>query len=241
MKKVFITGAARGIGRACALKFSENGFEVGFCFQHSEKEARALCEQINGKTKAYSYRCDLESMEEVRLMAARVLSEMGEVDVLVNNAGVSSWGLFQDVTEEDFDRVMRTDFKSMFFLTQSLSAPMIARKEGKIINLSSVWGETGASCEVLYSAVKAAVIGFTKALAKELAPSGIQVNAIAPGAVETDMLKPFTFEEKRELADRIPLGRFAAPEEVASLALFLGLDSTYITGQVIGINGGLHC
>lgn len=242
MKKVFITGGSRGIGRACALAFAKRGFEVGFCYFSSEEEAKSLENQIALISKAYAFRCDLSDSEAPKNLAEEIYSKMGSIDVLINNAGVSSYSLIQDVDENEFDRIMNVNFKSMFFLTQALISPMIARGSGNIINISSIWGQTGASCEVLYSASKGAVISFSKALAKELAPSGIRVNCICPGVVDTDMMNRFSESEREEIAYEIPLGRFSEPEEVAKTALFLASgDSGFITGQVIGVNGGQFC
>lgn len=242
MKKVFITGASRGIGRAMALLFAENGYEVGFCYRQSHADAESLCKEISAFTKASSFCCDLANMHDVMALPAQIEARMGHMDVWINNAGASHFGLIQDVSEEEYDRLFNVNFKSMFFLTQAAAEKMIAVKKGSIINLSSVWGQTGASCEVLYSASKAAVVGFTKALAKELAPSGIRVNCIAPGVVDTDMMQRFSPTEKKNIAGEIPMQRFGRPQEIAQLALFLADErSSYITGQVLAVNGGFIC
>ncbi len=241
MKQVFVTGATRGIGRAIALAFAEEGYEVGFCYRKSEAEAEELARLIDEKTRARAYRCDLSDFSRVTELSSRVMKEMSHIDVWINNAAVSLYGLVQDVTEEEFDSLMNVNFKSAFFLTRAVIPQMLSRKSGCVINLSSVWGQTGASCEVLYSASKAAMIGFTKSLAAELAPSGIRVNAIAPGVADTDMLSRFTPEEKKELAASIPTGRFVRPEEVASCAIFLASDAAAsVTGQVLAVNGGFY-
>lgn len=237
-KRVLITGGSRGIGMEMVRKFSENGDAVAFTYHKSHKEAKELAETFG----ASAFCVDFTDLEAVRSFAETVESEFGPIDVLINNAGVSHYGLFQDVGEEIFHHVFSVNFESMFFLTQNLVSSMIRRKKGAIVNLSSIWGETGASCEVLYSSSKAAVIGFSKALAKELAPSGIRVNCIAPGVVETDMMALFSAEEKAEIARDIPTGHFSSAQEVAKLALILAEDDLCsLTGQVIGINGGMYC
>jgi 3-oxoacyl-[acyl-carrier protein] reductase len=173
-------------------------------------------------------------------MISDIKSRFGSVDILINNAGIAESQLFSDVSENDFDRMVDVHLKGAFNCTQAVLDHMIDKKSGRIINISSIWGIAGASCEVVYSMVKAGLIGFTKALAKELAPSGINVNALAPGVVDTDMMSGFTPEEKNEIANDIPLGRFASPQEIAKVALFLAESGgDYITGQVISPNGGM--
>jgi 3-oxoacyl-[acyl-carrier protein] reductase len=242
MAKVFVSGASRGIGRSIALSFAKAGFEVGFSYNESKDLALSLADEIGSYTKAYSFCCDFSDRDSVRELSRAIGEKMGQVDVLINNVGVSSYGLFQDVSDEEFDRVFSVNFESMFFLTKDLVGQMISKHQGVVINISSVWGQTGASCEVLYSSTKAAVIGFTKALAKELAPSGIRVNCIAPGIVDTQMMSKFSDVEKSVMAEEIPVGRFAQSEEIASLAVYLaGSEASYITGQVCAVNGGLYC
>lgn len=237
MPTVFISGGSRGIGRATVQAFLKEGWTVGFSYHASAEKAEELVRLGEGRCFAFS--CDLASQEEVEGLCQAVLDQMGTPDVLVNNAGIAHYGLFQEVTPAEFDRLMQVNLKSAYFLSARLVPGMIRRGSGSIINLTSIWGETGASCEVLYSASKAAVIGFTKALAKELAPSGIRVNAISPGVVDTDMMASFSPEERDGIAQEIPLGRFASPDEIARTILFLSGDSAgYITGQILGVNGG---
>lgn len=241
MKQAFVSGASRGIGRAIAISLADAGFEVGFCYRSREAEASSLMDELNKKTKGYAFRFDLECVAEIPKLADEVLSVLPNLSVLVNNAGISSYGVFQDVDFAEFDRVLSVDFKSVFFLTQYLLPPMLSAKKGSIVNVSSIWGQTGASCEVLYSACKSAVNGFTKALAKELAPSGISVNAVAPGVVDTDMMKTFSEDDRALVCEEIPCGRFASSEEIASLVCYLAQNPGYLTGQILGVNGGMYC
>lgn len=238
MKNVFITGGARGIGRALAICFAQREYRVGISYCSSYESAKELSD-IYG---IYTFQADLSISNGVEQLSESVLNNFGAVDVLINNAGISSYGLFQDISSEEFDKLFQVNFKSAYFLTKALIGDMLRKKSGSIINISSVWGQTGASCEVLYSSAKAAMIGFTKALAKELAPSGITVNCIAPGVVDTDMMNRFTAEEKRQILEEIPICRFTEPNEIAELAFMLCSEKCKsITGQVIGINGGMYC
>ena len=215
-QKVLITGGSRGIGLEMVRLFSEKGYSVAFTFCREKEKALSLAQNCSAKAFCADFSKERGAFE----LAEAVKKEFGEVDVLINNAGVSHYGLFQDTTVEEFHRVFSVDFQSVYFLTKEFIAPMIRRKRGCIVNVSSIWGQTGASCEVLYSSAKAAVIGFTKALAKELAPSMVRVNCIAPGVVDTEMLSRFSREEKDALAEEIPTGRFADPMEIAKAALF---------------------
>ena len=237
-KNILITGGSRGIGRELVRSFSEKGYRVAFTYNASEKEAELVSKECN----ACGFKLNFEDVSSVADFATNVEKEFGEIDVLINNAGVSLYGLFQDVQLSDFQKVFSVNFTGAFLLTQRIVSSMISKKQGCIINISSVWGQTGGACEVLYSSTKAAMIGFTKALAKELAPSGIRVNCIAPGVVDTDMMSSFSDAEKEVLCEEIPCGKFTTTSEVAQLALFLadnGCES--LTGQVIGVNGGMYC
>lgn len=237
MKTVLITGGSRGIGAACARLFSEKGYNVAINYFSSEKEALSLENELKN---AAAFRADVADRNQVAAMVSAVKQRFGSVDILINNAGIAQSKLFSDITEEDFDKMVAVHLKGTFNCTQSVLSDMIDKKSGKIINISSIWGMTGASCEVHYSMVKSGIIGFTKALAKELALSGITVNAIAPGVVDTDMMSGFTADEIKEIETEIPLGRLAAPAEIAHSALFLaGEGGDYITGQVISPNGGI--
>jgi len=235
MKNVLITGASRGIGKACAEKFAKEGYRVFVNYNKSETEAIEFCKRIG----AISVKCDITSSEEVSAMA-EALKAYGGADIIVNNAGVAGQYLFTDITEEEWDRVFNTNIKGMFLVTKALVGSLINKKSGAIVNVSSMWGVTGGSCEVHYSASKAAVIGFTKALAKELGPSGITVNCIAPGVIDTEMNQNLEKEDFDALCEETPLGRIGTAEECAELVYFLASDNAgFITGQVIGNNGGL--
>ena len=232
MKTAVITGASRGIGRAMAIAFADAGYSVIATYN---KDKAAADEVALGRSIRF-YQLDVSDFDAVNSFAQEVLKNCS-VDVIINNAGVAGQRLFTDVSLDEYRKMMGTNADGVFFVTQAFARDMIKRHKGSIINLSSMWGQVGASCEVDYSMSKAAVIGFTKALAKELGPSGITVNCIAPGVVETDMVKVLGDEVLKELADETPLCRNGSPEEIAKLALFLAEDN-FITGQIIGQNGG---
>ena len=233
MKTAVITGASRGIGRAMAIAFADAGYSVIATYN---KDKAAADEVASGRSIRF-YQLDVSDFDAVNSFAQEVLKTCS-VDVIINNAGIAGQRLFTDVSLDEYRKMMGTNADGVFFVTQAFARDMIKRHKGSIINLSSMWGQVGASCEVDYSMAKAAVIGFTKALAKELGPSGITVNCIAPGVVETDMVKALGDEVLKELADETPLCRNGKPEEIAKLALFLAEDN-FITGQIIGQNGGL--
>lgn len=235
---VLITGGTRGIGKAMVSAFSKAGYRVFFTYHSSEE----LASELEKSAGAKGFCVDFQNVQSVTDFADRFLSEFERVDVLINNAGISHYGLIQDVSERDFERVFNVNFQSPFFLTRKLIPSMVAVNRGTVINIASIWGETGASCEVLYSSAKGAMIAFTKALAKELAPSGVAVNCISPGVVDTDMMARFSPDEKKELAEEIPAGKFTDADEIANLALYLAENSsTAFTGQIIGLNGGMYC
>lgn len=237
MKTVLITGASRGIGKACAKLFPEKGYNVVINYFNSEKEALELASQLKN---AIAVRADISDKTQVDAMIKEAKDKFGSVDILINNAGIAQSKVFSDITEADFDKMVNIHLKGTFNCTKAVLEDMIDKKSGRIINISSIWGITGASCEVHYSMVKAGIIGFTKALAKELAPSGITVNAIAPGVTDTDMMKSFSEDEIREIENEIPLGRLASPSEIAQSILFLASENAnYITGQVLSPNGGI--
>ena len=191
-------------------------------------------------TDAVAYLCDVSDAGQVRRVSDEITQRFGRIDVLVNNAGIAQIKLFTDTDENDWNRIMGVNAGGIYNMCRAIVPQMISRKNGRIINMSSMWGISGASCEVIYSASKAAVIGFTKALAKELGPSGITVNCIAPGVIDTEMNAELDDETRKELTDEIPLERFGSPEDVAGAVLFLASDqASYITGQVLGVDGGI--
>lgn len=238
---VLITGASRGIGRACARAFAKEGFCIAVNYNTHEKEALSLREEIRTQgAPCEVFAADVSDRVQVDEMMRGIGRVFGAVDVLVNNAGMAQQKLFSDITDEEWQRMFDVNVKGMFLCTQAALPSMVSAKRGKIVNVSSIWGIAGASCEVHYSASKAAVIGFTKALAKEVGPSGIQVNCVAPGVVETDMNAMLDARTKEELKEETPLGLLGAPEDIAQTILFLASEKAkFITGQVISPNGGI--
>ncbi len=241
-KTVIITGAAKGIGRAIATTFAYSGYNVCINYNTSENEAKELCAELakNG-CNVIIYKADITNRKEVDNMVEYVIGTFGNIDVLINNAGISEYKLFIDINEEDLQRMLNVNIMGTFNMTQSvLKKSMLPRKDGTIINISSIWGMVGASLEVAYSTSKAAIIGMSKALAKELAPSNITVNVVAPGAISTDMLATLSDEDMKVLEEEIPLGKIGKVEDVAATVKFLAsYEARYITGQVISPNGGL--
>lgn len=241
-KIAVVTGASRGIGRQTAALLAKQGYFVAVNYNKSEAEAASLVREIEAfGGRAFSVRADVTDMNEVNIMTDKVHSVFGSVDLLVNNAGVAlPQSLFTDCTEAERDRVFGVNVYGVMNCVKAVLPDMIHKKSGCIINVSSVWGITGGSCEVVYSASKAAVIGFTKALAKELAPSDIRVNCVAPGVIDTDMNAHLSREDINALSEEIPLGRTGTPEEVAELICFLASDNAkYITGQTVSADGGM--
>lgn len=240
-KTVLITGSAKGIGRAAALAFAKKGWSVALNTKSSvEQLEKTLCEVRKYSPSSMAYIADVSDYNEAEKMFAAIKNDMGSPEVLINNAGISYIGLFNTMQPQQWRSLMQNNVDSMFNCTHLALQDMIKNHSGKIINISSMWGISGASCEAVYSASKGAVNSFTKALARELGPSGIYVNAIACGAVETEMNSFMTDEEHAAFAEEIPLGRFADPAEVASLALYLAEENTYITGQIISLDGGIN-
>lgn len=235
MRRVLVTGGTRGIGRAVAEAFLQRGDRVLFLYRKSEEQAEEL-RQLG----AVGYRCDLSDLSALKETCKRILAEEGSVQVLVNNAGIAQFSLLHEVTDEMWEAVRSVDYDAPFYLTRAFLPGMIRQKYGRILNISSMWGQVGASCEVAYSAAKAGVIGFTKALAKEVGPSGITVNCIAPGVVDTEMNAGLSGDTRKELKEETPLGRLGTPLDVAKACIFLSSeDGAFITGQVLGVNGGL--
>lgn len=239
-KTVIITGAATGIGKAAAMLFAKKGWNTVISFNRSEESAKKLLKELKDFSVSI-FRADVSDKQETDALAAFTLEKYGRIDALVNNAGISPpSGLFSDTKKEDWLSAFDINLFGCFNTVQSVLPAMIHEKSGSIVNISSIWGITGASCEVLYSASKAAVIGFTKALSKELAPSFIRVNAVAPGVIDTKMNDFLSEAEKEALSEEIPLGRWGRPEEIADCIYFLaGESSSYITGQVITADGGM--
>lgn len=236
---VLVTGASRGIGRDTALEFSRLGFNVAACALHSEKALNELGDQIKSRGCNFFGRlCDVSDSNTVNIFWKELLAQFGEIDVLVNNAGIASFGQLCNVSDEEWERVIDINLKGVFNMCRAAYNPMVKRKKGKIINISSVWGEVGASCEVVYSAAKGGVNSFTKALAKELAPSNIQVNGISVGLVDTQMNQSVASETLEELVDEIPMGRMGTSEDIAKAVVALAGAGKYITGQIIRVDGG---
>ncbi|MDD4802700.1 MAG: SDR family oxidoreductase [Syntrophomonas sp.] len=240
-RTVLISGGAKGIGKAIAEVFALNHYNVAINYFHSAKAARQLEQRLNEQGfSVLALNADVTIRAEVRQMINAVYESFGPIDVLVNNAGISQSKIFTDITEEEWDEMINIHLKGMFNCSHMVVPAMVTRKQGKIINISSIWGMVGASCEVSYSTAKAGIIGFTKALAKELGPCNIQVNCVAPGAIETDMMDCFSDEEKNMLIEQTPLMRLGKAQEIADLVFYLAQpQADFITGQVISPNGGL--
>ena len=235
MKNVLITGGTKGIGKKCSELFYKNGWRV-FVIYHKDRESAGELEQnINCTT----YCADICSYEECENVVADIYKKYDGIDVLVNNAGISEQKLFVDINSDDWNRMINTNLTGMYNITNAAVKEMIKKHSVSIVNVSSIWGGCGASCEVHYSASKAGVIGFTKALAKELGLSGIRVNCVAPGIIDTPMNSHLKKEDIDEICEQIPLGRVGKTEECAELIYFLSSEKAqYITGQVVEINGG---
>ena len=240
-RTVLITGASRGIGAACALRFAKDGDRIAInYFKNKEKaeEIARLCLEL-GAESAEIFKADVSDSAEVQKMVDDVHSRFGKIDVLVNNAGIAQQKLLSDVSDADWERMIGVNLSGVFFCSRAVMADMINKKCGSIINVSSMWGQVGASCEVAYSAAKAGVIGFTKALAKELGPSGIRVNCVAPGVIDTDMNGALDEETIECLRDETPLMQIGSAQDVANTVYFLACDDAkFITGQNVAVNGG---
>ena len=235
-KTVIITGASRGIGYDTARLFAENGWNVAANYYQTAEPSLALAERF---PNVEAFRADISKREEAYALIRMAIERFGKADVLINNAGIAQQKLFTDITEEEWDRMFAVNVKGTMYCCQAVLRDMIRRKSGKIINVSSVWGQKGASCEVHYSASKAAVIGLTKALAKEVGLSGITVNCVAPGVIDTQMNRCHDEETMEALKEATHLNRLGNVRDVAQLLLFLASDKAdFITGQVIGVNGG---
>ena len=235
MKTVLITGGSRGIGKAMVEEFCSRGYRVAFTYKNSDAAANELARKLG----ALAIKADSEVAADIERAVLTVTDELGGVDILINNAAVSSFSLFTDISLSLWEKTMNTSVTGAFLYSKAVLPHMINQKWGRIINISSVWGLVGSSCEVHYSTAKAAIEGFTKALAKEVGPSGITVNAIAPGVIKTDMNASLDEETLRALADETPVGRIGEPCDVARAALFLASEgASFITGEIMNLSGG---
>lgn len=237
-KTILITGASRGIGHALALAYAKKQYNLVICGRNSRTLENTADEIRLLGADCLAVTCDVGKYEEVKALFDRISERFGNIDVLINNAGISHIGLLQDMSIDDWNNIVNTNLSSVFSTCKLAIPDMIRNHSGSIINISSVWGVCGASCEVAYSATKGGINAFTKALAKELAPSGINVNAIACGVIDTDMNRCFSDEERQNIIEEIPAGRMGSPDEVASLALSISEGSNYLTGQIIVLDGG---
>ncbi len=238
MKTAVITGASRGIGLALASLLAENGYHLALNSGHNEAALLAACHTLSSVTDVLPFFGDLSEEANGQALIERALQRYGHIDVMVNNAGVSHIGLLSDMTAAQWHKVIQTNLDSVFFTSRAVIPHMVRRQSGRILNISSVWGEVGASCEAAYSASKGAVNALTKALAKELAPSHIPVNAVSFGVIDTQMNRCFDEEERQALREEIPYGRFATAGEAAAFCLQVLTSPAYLTGQVLRFDGG---
>ena len=240
IRTAFITGASRGIGRGIALVLARNGYNLALTCRRNKEDLDAFAQELHSRymIDVCTYQCNASSYPEVASTIDAALAHFGKITLLVNNAGISKVGLLTDLSPEEWKELIETNLSSLFYHCKSIIPSMLQKEEGRIINISSMWGSVGASCEVAYSASKGGVNAFTRALAKELAPSNIPVNAIACGVIDTDMNRIFTEEDRQALSEEIPTGRFAEPEEVGEAVLALAQMPAYVTGQIIGMDGG---
>lgn len=240
-KTAIITGASKGIGAATAILFAQKGYNVVINYNNSVESAKILTTSLRSRGHSVvAMKADVSNRLETDLLIKETLYKFGTIDVLVNNAGVSNVGLINEIDDIDVKRIFDVNLLGTYNCCKSVCPVMINQKSGKIINIASMWGETGASCEVAYSASKAGVIGLTKALAKELAPSGINVNCVSPGIIDTSMNSNLSADDIDSFIESVPLARIGFPEEIANMVYYLCTEnSDYITGQIIGINGGV--
>ncbi len=241
MRKVaFITGGSRGIGRAIAIRLAAEGYAIGIDYLQAQEQAEALVKELRLQgTDALAVQGDVADREAITAAIHLAEASLGPIHVLVNNAGIAEQHQFQDISEDFWHRIFAVNVDGAFHTIQAVLPRMIHEKSGCIINISSIWGQRGASCEAAYSATKAALIGLTRSLAMELAPSGIRVNCVAPGVVLTDMVKVLGDETLELLAQQTPLGRLGTPEDIARITAFLaGSGASFITGQVVTADGG---
>ena len=234
-KRVLITGASRGIGKEIARTFAKEGYELYLICKNNLTAMQEVADELHNTygTHSYCYAADLSDS----IMLSYFLETLPDMDVIINNAGISHVGLLTDMTLAEWNHIFQTNLTSVFVICQKLLPAMIRRGQGKIINISSMWGTAGASCEAAYSATKGAVIALTKALAKELGPSGIRVNCVSPGVILTDMCAAVDPQILSQMAEEAPLGRNGSPEDVAKAMEYLA-DADFVTGQVLSVNGG---
>lgn len=231
-----VTGGSKGIGEAICKQLANDGYTVIVNYNSSKINAQKVAKDING----YSYKADVSNLQEVKTMVDYIIQNFGSIDLLVNNAGISVVGLFHQVSKEDAKRILDINLNGVLNCTSEVVKHMISKKSGNIINISSMWGEIGGSCEVHYSATKSAIIGFTKALAKEVGLSGIRVNCVSPGVIDTSMNSHLSQEDLNSLKEEIPLYRLGTPQDVANMVSFLASNrASYITAQDIAVNGGI--
>lgn len=238
MKTVIVTGGSRGIGAAIVKKLAKNNYNVVLNYNNSQESARKIQEELKQENiHVEILKADVSKREEVKELVDFTLKQFGNIDVLINNAGIDQIKPFTDITDEDWNRMIQINLNSVFYCTQEVLPTMINNKDGSIINISSIWGITGGSCEVHYSVTKAGIDGMTKALAKELGPSNIRVNSIAPGIINTEINKNFSKDELKEIEKEIPLGKIGKTEDIAKCVMWL-IEDNYTTGQIISPNGG---
>lgn len=237
-KTVLITGGSRGIGKSIVEHLAKKNYNIVFTYNNSENEANIIKEKLNNcGYSVENFKIDFEKSENIHELVKFTLDKYGKIDILINNAAISQVKLFTEITKEDWECMMNVNINSVFYLTQEVVKNMIRNKKGCIINISSVWGMVGASCEVHYSVAKAGMDALTKSLAKELGPSNIRVNSVAPGIIDTDMNKDLNQEELNEITNNIPLGRIGTPEDISKCVEWL-INDHYMTGQIISPNGG---
>lgn len=241
MSIAVVTGASGGIGAEIAKRLAQDGFSVALIYNRNAEKAQKTADEITlSGGSAKTYKCDVRDSTEITSAIEAIERDFGEISVLVNNAGISEQKLLTDITDSDWENMISTNLSGPFYFCRAVLPYFVHRKSGRIINISSMWGETGGSCEVHYSAAKAGLIGLTKALAKEVAPSGITVNAVSPGVINTEMVTKLGKDTVDMLREEIPVMRLGTPEDVANAVSFLADDkSSYITGQVLSVNGGI--
>lgn len=238
MKTVIVTGGSRGIGSSIVVELAKNHYNVVLNYNNSEEKAKKIQKDLKEQgINIEIFKANVSKREDVKKLVNFTIEKYNNIDILINNAGIDQIKPFMDITNDDWDKIIQTNLNSVFYCSQEVLKNMIHNKNGCIINISSIWGITGASCEVAYSTSKAGIDGMTKALAKEMGLSNIRINSIAPGIVDTDMNKDLSLEELQELKSEIPLGRIAKPNEIVKSVKWL-IDDEYVTGQIISVNGG---